>query len=88
MVGPTEDVASPASAPALTLTSLTPDTTKTSVEMLVACVALTMPAFPSDPPFTSAATFSVYVIDDSCTEIALMLDPATKVDVAADNPLA
>ena len=67
------------------LTPLTPGTMKTSMEMLVPCVALTMPTFPSNSPFTAAATSSFCANDASYTEIIMALGPLTKLDVAAGN---
>ena len=82
---PTEDATSPASALALTLTMLTPETMDTSRDVLVPSLAQTMPIFASDPSFPSAATFSVGAINASCTEIIMALSPATELDVPAGN---
>ena len=83
---PTEDATSPASALALTLMPLTPETMDTSRDVLVPSLALTMPVFASDPSFfASAATFSVGAINASCTEIIMALSPATELDVPAGN---
>ena len=84
---PTEDATSPASALALTLMPLTPETMETSRDVLVPSLALTMPVFASDPSFfASAATFSVGAINASaCTEIIMTLGPATELDVPAGN---
>ena len=83
---PTEDATSPASALALTLMPLTPETMETSRDVLVPSLALTMPVFASDPSFfASAATFSVGAINASCTEIIMALSPATDLDVPAGN---
>ena len=82
---PTEDATSPASALALTLMPLTPETMETSRDVLVPSLALTVPVFASDPSFASAATFSVGAINASCTEIIMTLGPATELDVPAGN---
>ena len=83
---PTEDATSPASALALTLMPLTPETMETSRDVLVPSLALTVPVFASDPSFfASVATFSVGAINASCTEIIMALGPATKLDVPTGN---
>ena len=78
---PTEDATSPASALALTLMPLTPETMETSRDVLVPSLALTMPVFASDPSFASAATFLVGAINASCTGIIMALGPSAELGV-------
>ena len=81
----TADAVTPACAPALTLIPPNPDTVMTSMVSCVVPVALTMPAFPSDPPFTAAATVSGGVNDALRAEIITALDPATESGAAAST---
>ena len=82
---PTEDAVTLASTPALSLAPPNPNTMRTSMVMVscVVAMALTMTPFPSDPPFTAAATFSCGINDASAAETIMMLDSPPESAAAA-----